>query len=127
MANDEDYIPPGWPTIVPRLFAQDASGLVRFIKHVFAATGDFSEEHPTVLAIGTSRIMISEIGPRPQATAVLYVYVPNVDETHRRAVAAGARVVESPAEMPYGDRRSMVEDSWGNTWQIATYQRGSTN
>jgi uncharacterized glyoxalase superfamily protein PhnB len=24
--------------------------------------------------------------------------------------------------MPYGDRRAMVEDAWGNTWQIATRQ-----
>jgi uncharacterized glyoxalase superfamily protein PhnB len=22
--------------------------------------------------------------------------------------------------MPYGDRRGMVEDAWGNVWQIAT-------
>jgi PhnB protein len=30
--------------------------------------------------------------------------------------------------MPYGDRRGMVEDQWGNTWQIATYRgdRGAT-
>ena len=25
---------------------------------------------------------------------------------------------------PYGDRRCMIEDAWGNTWQIAT-QRAS--
>ena len=24
--------------------------------------------------------------------------------------------------MPYGDRRGMVEDRWGNVWQIATYR-----
>ena len=23
--------------------------------------------------------------------------------------------------MPYGDRRGMVKDDWGNTWQIATH------
>jgi len=34
------------------------------------------------------------------------------------------RIVVRNAEqmdMPYGDRRCMVEDQWGNTWQIATY------
>jgi uncharacterized glyoxalase superfamily protein PhnB len=25
--------------------------------------------------------------------------------------------------MPYGDRRAMVEDRWGNRWQIATHRR----
>jgi len=28
-----------------------------------------------------------------------------------------------PAEMPYGDRRAMVKDRWGNVWQFATHQR----
>jgi uncharacterized glyoxalase superfamily protein PhnB len=26
--------------------------------------------------------------------------------------------------MPYGDRRAMVEDKWGNVWQIATFGPG---
>ena len=42
------------------------------------------------------------------------------DATHQRAVVAGARTLEAPFETPYGDRRYMVEDDWGNTWQIAT-------
>ena len=29
--------------------------------------------------------------------------------------------LEAPREMPYGDRRAMVRDRWGNTWQIATH------
>ena len=33
----------------------------------------------------------------------------------------GANSVEAPTDTPYGDRRGMVEDKWGNTWQIATY------
>jgi uncharacterized glyoxalase superfamily protein PhnB len=24
--------------------------------------------------------------------------------------------------MPYGDRRAMVKDAWGNIWQIATHK-----
>jgi uncharacterized glyoxalase superfamily protein PhnB len=33
---------------------------------------------------------------------------------------AGARSLEEPFDTPYGDRRCMIEDKWGNTWQIAT-------
>jgi PhnB protein len=58
--------------------------------------------------------------------AFLYVYVADADETYERAVAAGARVLEAPADMRYGDRRCMVEDEWGNTWQIATYRPSTT-
>ena len=41
-------------------------------------------------------------------------------ELHANAPASSARSLEAPADMPYGDRRCMVEDAWGNTWQIAT-------
>jgi PhnB protein len=63
--------------------------------------------------------MISEAGERPPMTAFLYVYVADVDAAYARALAAGARSLEEPARMPYGDRRCMVADRWGNTWQIA--------
>jgi uncharacterized glyoxalase superfamily protein PhnB len=64
--------------------------------------------------------MISDAGVRSPMTAFLYVYVNDTDATYRRALDAGARSLEEPAVMPYGDRRCMVEDNWGNTWQIAT-------
>ena len=53
--------------------------------------------------------------------AFLYVYVDDTDAAYRRAIDAGARSLEEPSDMPYGDRRCMVEDRWGNTWQIATH------
>jgi len=57
---------------------------------------------------------------RPPTPACLYVYVPDVDATYRRAVRSRARVLEKPLDTPYGDRRCMDADRWGNTWQIAT-------
>jgi PhnB protein len=68
-------------------------------------------------------IMISEPGVRNAMPAFLYVYVDDTDATYRRAIDAGARVLEEPSETPYGDRRCMVEDKWGNTWQIATHMK----
>jgi len=54
--------------------------------------------------------------------AALYVYVDDVDETYRRAIAAGAESIEAPADLPYGDRRATVRDSWANFWQIAAHK-----
>jgi PhnB protein len=65
--------------------------------------------------------MISDAGVRRPAPAFLYVYVDNTDKTYRRAIEAGARPLEEPSDLPYGDRRGMVEDKWGNVWQIATH------
>jgi uncharacterized glyoxalase superfamily protein PhnB len=65
-------------------------------------------------------VMVSNVGIRKVMTAFLYVYVDDADATYRRALDAGARSLEEPFDTPYGDRRCMVEDKWGNTWQIAT-------
>jgi PhnB protein len=115
--------PEGWHTVTPRIVANDASHLVEFLKEVFSATGDYEKTRPSVIKIGDSMIMISDAGIRRPMTAFLYVYVDDVDATYRRAMDAGARSMEEPSETPYGDYRCMVEDKWGNTWQIATYAR----
>ena len=65
-------------------------------------------------------VMISDTAARESTPAFLYVYVRDADETYRLAVQAGASPLETPVDLPYGDRRAMVEDEWGNTWQIAT-------
>ncbi|HXH91322.1 MAG TPA: VOC family protein [Thermoanaerobaculia bacterium] len=113
-------VPDGWHTVTPRIVATNAEGLVAFIKHVFGATGDYLETRPSELRIGDSMVMVSDSGARDPMPAFLYVYVDDTDATYRLAIDAGARSLEEPLETPYGDRRSMVEDKWGNTWQIAT-------
>jgi uncharacterized glyoxalase superfamily protein PhnB len=115
------FRPQGWPTVTPRIITPDPSGLVGFIKDVFAATGELHADRPAELRIGDSVVMISAgLGQRRAMPAFLYVYVADADAAYRRAIAAGARSLEAPADMPYGDRRAMVEDAWGNIWQIAT-------
>ena len=112
--------PEGWNTITPRIVVQDTKGFVNFLRQVFNATGDYLESRPSVIRIGDSLVMISEPTVRNTTTAFLYVYVDDADAVYRRAVGAGARTIEEPVDTPYGDRRCMVEDQWGNTWQIAT-------
>jgi PhnB protein len=113
-------IPAGWHTITPRIVARDAAKLVEFIKDVFEARGDFRPDVPSEIEIGDSRIMISGEGPRDAMPAFLYVYVDDADATYQRALTAGAQSLEEPLDLPYGDRRGMVKDRWGNVWQIAT-------
>jgi uncharacterized glyoxalase superfamily protein PhnB len=119
-----DFKPDGWPTVTPRIVVSDARGLVKFIQDTFGAVGDYRPDVPAIMHIGDSKIMISDAGAREPALAFLYVYVANADETYRRAIKAGARSLEEPFDLPYGDRRGMVRDQWGNTWQIATRLRG---
>jgi PhnB protein len=117
------FKPDGRRTVIPRVITDDVAGLVGFLKIVFGAIGELQSGAPTEMRIGDSVVMISDGGGAREAMpAFLYVYVENADETYQRAIAAGAQSIERPADMPYGDRRAMVRDSWGNVWQIATYR-----
>ena len=113
-------LPDGWHSIVPRIVVDDVAGLVDFLRRTFGATGELATDRPTMMRIGDAVLMISGVGPRPATAAFLYVYVDDTDATHRAATTAEARTIEAPLDTPYGDRRAMVEDRWGNVWQIAT-------
>jgi uncharacterized glyoxalase superfamily protein PhnB len=115
------FQPDGWPTVIPRLFARDPENLVAFINHVFHARGEFHPGRPAEIRIGDSVVMVSDGGGlRDPVQAFLYVYVEDTDATYERALAASAISIEEPGDTPYGDRRAMVKDGWGNVWQIAT-------
>lgn len=114
------HVPHGWHTVTPRVFVDDPKSFVEFVREVFDARGDYHDSRPSEIWIGDSVVMISGTEVRPATAACLYVYVADADATYQRAIAAGAKSLETPADLPYGDRRAMVEDRWGNLWQIAT-------
>lgn len=114
-------IPAGWHSVTPRLVAEDAAGLVEFLRQAFGGTGEFHPDMPCQLRIGDSLVMVSEVGVRDTMPAFLYLYVDDIDATYERAMKAGAQSLEGPQDMPYGDRRCMVKDPAGNIWQVATH------
>jgi PhnB protein len=120
MAAPTNYQPAGWHTVTPRIVVHRAGELVEFVKRVFGATGQYHSHAPAELRLGDSIIMVSDAGVRDVMTACLYVYVESADVTWQREVESGAQSIEAPLNTPYGDRRGMVKDPWGNTWQIAT-------
>ena len=115
------HVPAGWPSVVPRIAVDNPGALVAFIQHVFGAVGEFHPERPSELRISDSLIMVGSTIEREAMPAFLYVYVEDADAVFRRAMDRGAKSLEEPQDMPYGDRRAMIRDPWGNTWQIATH------
>lgn len=107
-------VPTGWHTITPRIVVDDVAALFTFLKRVFGASGDFNPDAPTQVRIGDSLLMLSTAGARDTFPAFLYVYVEDVDATCQRALDAGAMSMEPAWDTPYGDRRGMVRDPWGN-------------
>ncbi|MGA7872171.1 MAG: VOC family protein [Candidatus Binatus sp.] len=59
----------------------------------------------------------------PSMAAAIYLYVPDLDATYKRAVSLGAKAIREPADMTWGDRVGGVKDTSGNTWWIATNKK----
>jgi PhnB protein len=121
-------IPDGYHTVTPYLSVEGASGLIDFLQEAFGAELKFKMASPdgkvghAEVRLGDSNVMLSDVcgqwGPR---TAAIYLYVPDVDATYRRAVDAGATSLHEPTDQFYGDRSAGVQDAFGNMWWIATH------
>lgn len=125
-----NYIPEGYHTVTPYIITKDADGVIDFLKKTFDASvkmemraPDGKVGHAEVL-IGDSHIMISDSNelhaPMP---SMIYIYVQNVDDNYKRALAAGAESLREPTDEFYGDRSCGVKDRAGNQWWIATHQK----
>jgi PhnB protein len=111
--------PPGFHSVTPRMVVSDTAAAVEFLRTVFDGVGEVHADRPAEVRIGDSPVMVTAAGEREPFPAFLYVYVDDVGARYRRALAAGAVSVEEPLDTPYGDRRAMVRDPFGNLFQIA--------
>ncbi len=130
-------IPEGFHTVTPSIVVSDSTKAIAFYRKAFGAeehgvhrTPDGKVMHAEV-KIGDSVVMLNDeftgMGPGPRSpdtlkgtTAVLHIYVPDVDTAFKRAVDAGATVVMPVADMFWGDRYAQVTDPFGHRWSIAT-------
>lgn len=121
--------PAGYQSVSPYLIVTGVAKLIEFLRAVFDATvvermtrPDGSVGHCEV-RIGDSIVMMGEPpDPSKVRPSNLYVYVPDVDSTYRRALAHGARCEREPTDQFYGDRSGGFIDASGNTWWIATHK-----
>ena len=106
-------------SVTPRIVVADVEAQVRFLRSVFDASGEIVPGRPVDVLIGDSIVMVTSATERDLFPAFLYVYVDDADATYERAIEAGAESLEAPLDTPYGDRRAMVRDPFGNVFQIA--------
>jgi uncharacterized glyoxalase superfamily protein PhnB len=129
MATQVKPVPDGYHTLTPYLVVDGAEKMIRFMKEAFGAETVFEpmmrpdgKVMHAEFRIGDSVVMISDASERAKATsAMLHVYVPNVDAVYQKALKAGATSVTEPADMFYGDRTGGVKDPAGNQWHIGTH------
>ncbi len=126
----ESYIPKGLHNVNVYMHPLRAEPVITFLKRAFGAreiakhASPDGVVHHAEIRVGDSVVEMGEShGKYPPMPAMFYVYVPDCDAVYRRALAAGAKSIQEPADQPYGDRLGLVADPFGNQWCIATHMK----
>jgi PhnB protein len=129
-------IPDGYHSVTPYLVCRGAAKAIDYYKRVFGAEEIMRMPAPgdrvghAELRIGDSVVMLADEHPEAGARSPesvggtpvsLMVYVPDVDTTYKKALAAGAREIRALADQFYGDRSGTITDPFGHQWTIATH------
>jgi PhnB protein len=123
------------PAIYPRLAYRDEVAALDFLTRAFGLVErrESRMEHPdgmlAWLEIGDGVVMIGRAGEERHdlhsplevgaSTALVNVYVHDIDAHYRRAEAEGARIVTPLEDMFWGDRRYEALDLEGHRWHFA--------
>jgi uncharacterized glyoxalase superfamily protein PhnB len=127
---------PWWPALSPYMAVRDGQASIEFYARAFGfeAYGEVMRDSDgrvqhAGMRIGEAMIMFGpkegSMGlqaPEPGArdSLSLYVYVPDVDALHARALRGGATVLQAPADQFWGDRTAVYKDPDGYHWTFAT-------
>jgi len=127
-AQGKSYKPEGLFDVNPYLHPRRAEPLIGFLKRAFGAEEIVKYTSPdgvvnhAALRMGDSVIEMGEAHDKYETMlAMFYLYVPNMENVYRQALAAGATSFQEPTDQPYGDRNAGVKDNFGNKWYIATH------
>lgn len=129
----ETYIPKGLHNVNVYMHPLRAEPVIGFLKRAFGAqelakyASPDGVVHHAEIRVGDSVVEMGEAnGPYQPMQSMFYMYVPDCDAVYKRALAAGAKSIQEPADQPYGDRNAGVTDSFGSTWYIATHIKDVT-
>jgi PhnB protein len=129
-------VPTGYHTITAQLAINGAAKAIEFYQKAFGAEVVDRAIDPSgtkvwhcALRIGDSMLFVNDVFPDMGGTpssSGLWLYVPDVDAWYKRAVEAGAKGMQPPADMFWGDRMAHVADPFGQKWAIAARMKDMT-
>ena len=128
-------IPSNYPRLSPYLSVDGAAEAIEFYCSVLGATergrmnGPDGKVGHAELQLGDSVLMLADAFPggAPDAKSLggspitVMVYVEDVDDVFKRAIAAGAKEVAAVQDQFYGDRSGQFEDPFGHRWNGASH------
>jgi len=114
-------------TVIPVLIYPDVRAAVAWLAAAFGFVERvrIGENHRAQLRFGEGAVIIGDVRydrhpPRPcEVTHSVMVRVEDVRAHCERARVHGARIVEEPADFPYGERQYTAEDLAGHQWTFS--------
>ena len=129
-------IPKGYHSLTGQLSIDGAAKAIAFYEQAFGAEVIDKAPDPSgqklwhaSIRVGDSILMVNDVFPEMGGTpshSSFWIYVTDVDAAWKRAVDAGLKVKQPPADMFWGDRMGHGEDPFGQTWTLATRKRDMT-
>jgi uncharacterized glyoxalase superfamily protein PhnB len=131
-------IPDGMHTLTPHLVCGGAADALDFYSKAFGAAelsrmlGPGGKLMHAAMRVGDSVLMLVDefpewgsLGPKALggSPVTVHMYVPDVDASVERALAAGATVRMPVQDAFWGDRYGQIEDPFGHRWSLATHTR----
>jgi uncharacterized glyoxalase superfamily protein PhnB len=125
---NKTFKPSGYNSVSPYFVVDGAQKLIDMLKQVFDAKElrRFDMPDGTImhveLQIDDSIIMLGNSSNQfPPNHHLTHVYVPDVDETYKKAINMGCIPLEAPTHRDgEPNRRGSFKDFAGNTWSVAT-------
>jgi uncharacterized glyoxalase superfamily protein PhnB len=118
-------------TVVPILVYEDVGKAIHWLCDTFGFKERLRAEIPgggvthAQLDIGDGAVMLGHQGGEfrpPRANEVsqyVVVHVEDVDVHFQHARKCGARILKTPADMPFGERQYTAEDLGGHRWTFS--------
>ena len=108
-------------TVIPVLGYPDVGAAIDWLCSTFGFSLRLRiANHRAQLNVGDGAIVVTEqSGPVSTDSQSVMVRVENVDSHHDHAVQHGARVLDPPADYPFGERQYVVEDFAGYRWTFS--------
>lgn len=114
-------------TIVPILIYEDVGQAIDWLCEAFGFQERLRAERDGVighaqLSVAEGAIMLGRYGgpfrpPQPnEVTQYVHVTVDDIDQHFKRATERGARIIEPPTNMPFGERQYTAQDHAGHWW-----------
>jgi PhnB protein len=122
--------------VVPHIYVEGAANAIAFYKRAFGASELFRVARPdgkilhAEITVAGSVLMIGDPDaklygdPRSlgRCTTSLHVFPDDNEAFLRRAVEAGAEMIQPPTDMFYGASSASVRDPFGHVWVLLSWK-----